>query len=401
MSQNRPFLKNWKWRKLGDITTERLIGLVRNSKEQNDSHLCSYLKMDSIRTNGNLNLNLATKVNATPEEIDRYSLQNGDFLFNTRNSYELVGKTAVFESKEKQWLYNNNIMRIRFNEDINPWFVNIAFQSNLVKRQLNAAKNKTTSVCAIYDYHLVEIEIPIPPFDEQSRIVEIFKKVDRVRRKRQEAIRLTEELGRSLFLHMFSKYFETKYLQTFEDVSEVLIDCRNKTAPYADEGIPLIRTTNFKNYRLDLSELKYITQQTNQIWSSRHQTAPGDIVYCREAPYGMAATVPSEFYPCLGQRIMVSRPNQSKVSTEFLLFALNSSFVYRQALKVAIGSTVKHLRVVDVKGLNIPVAPLNEQKQFQQILYRCEQSWSNQILQKSDSENLFNSLLQRAFRGEL
>ena len=78
----------------------------------------------------------------------------------------------------------------------------------------------------------------------------------------------------------------------------------------------------------------------------------------------MVVTIPSEFYPCLGQRIMVSRPNQSKALTEFLLFALNSSFVYRQALRVAIGSTVEHLRVIDVKGLNIPVAPLNEQNNF-------------------------------------
>ena len=80
--------------------------------------------------------------------------------------------------------------------------------------------------------------IPYPPLEEQKRIAAILAKADRIRRKRQEAIRLTEELGRSIFLDMFSKYFETKYLQTFEDVSEAIIDCRNKTAPYADEIFP-------------------------------------------------------------------------------------------------------------------------------------------------------------------
>jgi type I restriction enzyme, S subunit len=56
---------------------------------------------------------------------------------------------------------------------------------------------------AVSDSIIKKNEIPLPPIEEQKRIAAILDKADRVRRKRQEAIRLTEELGRSIFLDMF------------------------------------------------------------------------------------------------------------------------------------------------------------------------------------------------------
>jgi type I restriction enzyme S subunit len=64
-----------------------------------------------------------------------------------------------------------------------------------------------------------EIEIPLPPIDEQRRIADILDRADAIRRKRQEAMRLTEELLRSAFLEMFGdpvtnpKGWEVKPLQ--------------------------------------------------------------------------------------------------------------------------------------------------------------------------------------------
>jgi type I restriction enzyme, S subunit len=96
--------QGWQLVKLGDITKDKLIGLVRGSKEQASSKKYKYIKMNCILTNGNLNFDLHTNVDASDNEVERYSLKKGDFLFNTRNSYELVGKTAIFNSDETEWL---------------------------------------------------------------------------------------------------------------------------------------------------------------------------------------------------------------------------------------------------------------------------------------------------------
>lgn len=71
---------------------------------------------------------------------------------------------------------------------------------------------------------LEQYVIPLPPIEEQKRIAAILDKADRVRRKRQEAIRLTEELGRSIFLDMFGdpvtnpKGWEVSPLSNFGEV---------------------------------------------------------------------------------------------------------------------------------------------------------------------------------------
>lgn len=177
------------------------------------------------------------------------------------------------------------------------------------------------------------------------------------------------------------------------DACEVLVDCRNKTAPYEDNGIPLIRTGNFRENSLDLKSVKYVSETTNEIWSSRHQTSPGDVVYCREAPFGMAAIVPEAFYPCLGQRIMVARPDKSRITSKFLWFALNSPQVYRQAERVAVGATVKHLRVRDVEALKIPLPPLPEQKRIAAILDKADEIRRK----RAEAIKLTEELLRSAF----
>jgi len=145
----------------------------------------------------------------------------------------------------------------------------------------------------------------------------------------------------------------------------------------------------------------YVSDANNDIWSSRHRTSPGDVVYCREAPFGMAAIVPAGFYPCLGQRIMVARPNQDLVTTRFLWSALNSPFAFRQAKRVAVGATVKHLRVLDVEALEIPVPPLAFQKEFSRISDRLAALQSSYSGSLDSAEEASSSLTQRAFRGEL
>jgi type I restriction enzyme S subunit len=162
--------KSWPRKCIGDISSERLIGLVRAFTEQHSSARYPYLKMENITTDGRLVVASRARVSASDDERERYSLQKGDFLFNTRNSFELVGKTAVFDLDEKDWLFNNNLMRVRFKPEIDSFFVLFAFHSDEVASQLESFKSNTTSVCAIYDRQFVEIKIPVPPLAGQRRI---------------------------------------------------------------------------------------------------------------------------------------------------------------------------------------------------------------------------------------
>ncbi len=116
-----------------------------------------------------------------------------------------------------------------------------------------------------------ELQIPLPPLEEQKRIAAILDKADRVRRKRQEAIRLTEELGRSIFLDMFGdpvtnpKGWNTgtiiDIVSAKPDLRCGLFGTQLKVHEIISEGIPLLGIENVKNGYFNNHVKKYITQK--------------------------------------------------------------------------------------------------------------------------------------------
>jgi type I restriction enzyme S subunit len=107
---------------------------------------------------------------ASPEELENYSVHDGDVLFNTRNSRELVGKTAVYRGAD-QMLFNNNLMKLRFNPNtVSPDFFRLFLASRQGMSELESRKSGTTSVCAIYWKNLKTMLVPLPPYELQLQL---------------------------------------------------------------------------------------------------------------------------------------------------------------------------------------------------------------------------------------
>lgn len=151
-------------------------------------------------------------------------------------------------------------------------------------------------------------------------------------------------------------------------VSQAVIDCHNKTAPYVSEGIHLIRTTDIRNGRMDLSGTRKISEETFVYWARRMPPKGGDIFFTREAPMGEAAIVPEGEIVCLGQRSMLIRLFPELFSNRFLLYVIQSPSFQTRMTDAAIGMTVKHLRVGGVEDLVVPVPPKAEQDQIVAIV---------------------------------
>jgi type I restriction enzyme, S subunit len=144
-------------------------------------------------------------------------------------------------------------------------------------------------------------------------------------------------------------------------VSQVLVDCHNKTAPYVSEGIHLIRTTDIRNGRMDLTSTRKISEETYAYWARRTSPKSGDIFFTREAPMGEAAIVPEGERVCLGQRSMLIRLFPELFNNRYLLYVIQSPSFQARMTEAAIGMTVKHLRVGGVEDLVVPVPPKAEQ----------------------------------------
>ncbi|EOX4424791.1 restriction endonuclease subunit S [Vibrio alginolyticus] len=182
---------------------------------------------------------------------------------------------------------------------------------------------------------------------------------------------------------------------TFLQVSMAVIDCHNKTAPYVEKGIHLVRTTDIRNGKMDLRNTKKISDETYDYWSRRMPPKPGDIFFTREAPMGEAAIVPNKEKVCLGQRTMLLRLFPEHINNEFLLYVIRSPSFQRRMVEAAVGMTVKHLRVGGVENLFVPVPPKSEQdlivvilNHFFSLCEKLEQGLSNK---NRVAENLASS----------
>jgi type I restriction enzyme S subunit len=170
--------EGWCWASMEQLTAESLIGLVRSRQEQrSESRGVRYLKMNCIGVDGSLDASDLPYVDATDAETARYDLREGDLLFNTRNSAELVGKTALVQHSLPHVVFNNNIMRIRFVDSVSPSYIAAYALSPVFRMQIDRVKRATTSVAAVYGKDLWHRACALPPRPEQARIAQ---EIDRV-----------------------------------------------------------------------------------------------------------------------------------------------------------------------------------------------------------------------------
>ena len=172
---------------------------------------------------------------------------------------------------------------------------------------------------------------------------------------------------------------------TLLQVSQVVVDCHNKTAPYVNEGIHLIRTTDIRDGRMLLTHTRKISEETYLYWSRRMPPVAGDIFFTREAPMGEAAIVPQGEKVCLGQRSMLIRLIPDLFSNRFLLYVIRSPSFQARMRDAAIGMTVKHLKVGGVEDLLVPVPPRSEQDRIVAIvdhLFGFSDRYTEQLTRK-------------------
>lgn len=189
---------------LAELVSSQKIGLVRSASMLNENAPVPYLRMDAITADGQLDLAGVKRTVASEVEILEYGLKSGDFLFNTRNSRELVGKTAVFDGPDG-FIYNNNILRVRFGDKLKADYVSAFFRTEFARNELELRKSGTTSVFAIYQKSLDTFPIVVPPVGEQERFVNAVRKMNKEKAHLRAARAQSNQLFFSLQHRAFSE----------------------------------------------------------------------------------------------------------------------------------------------------------------------------------------------------
>ncbi len=248
--------------------------------------------------------------------------------------------------------------------------------------------------------------VPLPSISDQLHIANLLSKAENLINQRKESIRLLDEFLKSTFLEMFGdpeKNPKNLPFTELEKLCAVIVDCPHSTPVKSEEAtnFPCIRTSELTNGYISWDSMQYLEENEYKKRTQRLIPEAGDIVYGREGTYGEAIRIPATHKFSLGQRTMLFRPDYKKTNSIFLWAMVRSEFVYRQAKKKNSGSTVGHVNVKDIKQFRVYNPPIELQSQFAQIIEKTEAIKTQYQQSLQELENLYGSLSQKAFKGEL
>jgi type I restriction enzyme S subunit len=267
--------------------------------------------------------------------------------------------------------------------------------------------------------NLAKIEFFLPPLPEQRRIADILDKAEAIRRKRQDAIGQTYDLRRVLLLeftgdaasaHVRSELHNTStYLpkgfrwRRLDEICDAICDIDHNMPKAVEKGVPFISPKDMPdNEELCFDEVKYISKEDFDRLSRKIKPRRNDIIYSRiGARLGKARLVRVDFDFLASYSCCTIRVKQNEVHPEYVTYYLDSVITRRQANLDTQSIAVPDLGLAKIKAFLVPVPSMEKQLQFVAQINVINSQISKMKSAVSDADNLFNSLVQRAFRGEL
>lgn len=194
--------EEWEVKTMTDIIETTQLGT--NTLGSEDESGIPMLKMGNL-TIGGFSFEKVEYITQQEFESNKeYVLRDGDFLFNTRNTLELVGKSATWNGKLDVAIFNSNIMRIKYTKEINSFYMGYYFSSDIGWKELKAIATGTTSVAAIYTKDLMKIKVIVPTIEEQEKISSILSSVDLKIEEYETKKQKLEELKKGLMQQLLT-----------------------------------------------------------------------------------------------------------------------------------------------------------------------------------------------------
>jgi len=333
------------------------------------------------------------------DEVNKRSkVDSGDIIMPMIGT---IGNPVIVQKNIREFAIKNVALIKLKNSNISNIYIKFILDSPYFDK-VTAKYNRggTQKFIALGDIRNIPIPLPFsngkPDIKEQERIVSILGKAETLKQKRTNVKDLLDEYLESVFNEMFyNKGFENK---SIGELCEVISGSTPSTIKeeYWNGNIDWITPAeliNGDNYYYYESQRK-ITQKG---LDSASTLFPKDtVMLTTRAPIGKVAIAGKEMCTNQGFKNMICKKELNPI---YLYFWLLSHKDYLNSLGV--GATFKEISKKIVENVKIPLPPLPLQQKFVRIAEQIEKMKENVKNTKQNSEELFNSLMTKAFRGEL
>jgi type I restriction enzyme S subunit len=276
-------------------------------------------------------------------------------------------------------------------------------------RLCKAASEGTTNRVRLKEERFLSMTIPLPPLDEQRRIVarieQLAVKIGEARGLRRQAAQEAEALVRSALVHAIQAVGIPAI--PLEEACAAIVDNLHTNPNYSWDGVPCVRSPDVGWGSLHLAGALKTSEEEFLRRTVRGRPMPGDVVLVREGGgTGKAALVREGERFSLGQRVMMLRPDVTKVLPKFFLYQLISPLVYDdQIVPLSKGSASPHLNIGALRKFCFRLPALAEQRRIVAYLDGLQDHVDAlkrlQAHTAAELDALLPSVLDRAFKGEL
>ena len=270
-------------------------------------------------------------------------------------------------------------------------------------------KHSNTSVVPILNNKsLLSLKIPLPPLDQQKKISAILDAADAYRQKTKALIEKYDELTQSLFLDMFGDPVTNPkgWLKLkLSEFCEFENGDRSSNYPSGNDiinsGKLFLSSGDIQKGKFRVKDSKYISQEKFDSLK-RGKCRSGDVLMTlRGNGTGKSAVFKCEFEEgFINAQMVIIRPDERCLSA-YLVLQLNCPPVFKRLVNLNSGSAQPQLSASNVKDFEVLVPEIKLQSLFAERVQAIETQKKQVEESLAKAEDLFNSLLQRAFKGEL
>ena len=247
------------------------------------------------------------------------------------------------------------------------------------KAPVLAAQAQGATITGISSKTLKSITIPVAPLETQRRIVEELRAIEAQKVAANSILKSFSALVKSRFVEMFGDPAASPKFETcrVEDIADVFVGVVVKPKQYyADDSknaVKAFRSLNVGEMHIRDNDWVYFTQEGNQA-ASKSILKSGDILIVRSGYPGTSCVVSSEYEGCNAIDLIIARIKDDGVLPEFLAAFNNSTRMKDLIERMSVGSAQKHFNVGFYKQVEIPLPPIEIQREYLAFQHRVDKS---------------------------
>lgn len=397
----------WEWKRFDDIAFIKGGKRVPKGKKLTEQKTAyPYIRVSDFRDDGTID---TSKIQYITEDIyhtiKNYTITCKDLYISIAGT---IGKTGIVPKELNGSNLTENAVKLVYKlPDIENTYVYFFTLSSFFKEQAGLA-TKIVAMPKLAITRLAEIKIPLPPQQEQQRIVAkldaLFEKINKAIALHVKNMEEADGFMASVLNEVFSELEEKYEKITFDKVCKKITDgSHNPPQGIENSEYIMLSSKNIFNGLINFDNPRYLSEKDFNIENKRTDIEMGDVLLTIVGTIGRTAVVDFIKKFTLQRSVAVLKPNRDILNSYFLMYSLQKNLDV--LVNGAQGAAQKGIYLNSVKKLEIVNAPISLQQKI--VTYLDDISFKIEHVKKVQKEKMESlkalkaSILDSAFRGEL